>query len=128
MIAIEIRFLAGRFHATPWGYHVNEGVVEWPPSIWRFLRALIATYFRARPTGVTEEQLRCILAALSKAPLFHLPPATIAHTRHYDTAINSVKFFDTFVVLDPSSILLLQWLDSELSDEDRCALSALLDS
>jgi len=128
MIAIEMRFLAGRFHATPWGYHVNEGVVEWPPSIWRFLRALIATYFRARPTRVTEEQLRRILAALSKPPLFHLPPATTAHTRHYDTANNSVKFFDTFVVLDPSSVVLLQWPDSELADEDRRALSVLLDS
>jgi CRISPR-associated protein Csb2 len=128
MIAIEMRFLAGRFHATPWGYHVNEGVVEWPPSIWRFLRALIATYFRARPAGVTEEQLHRILAALSKPPSFHLPPAVTAHTRHYDTANNSVKFFDTFVALDPSSAVLFQWADAELSDEDRRALSALLNS
>jgi len=128
MIAIEMRFLAGRFHATPWGYHVNEGVVEWPPSIWRFLRALIATYFRARPAGVTEEQLHRILAALSKPPSFHLPPAVTAHTRHYDTANNSVKFFDTFVALDPSSAVLFQWADAELSDEDRPALSSLLNS
>jgi CRISPR-associated protein Csb2 len=128
MIAIEMRFLAGRFHATPWGHHVNEGVVEWPPSIWRFLRALIATYFRARPAGVTEEQLSRILAALSKPPSFHLPSAATAHTRHYDTANNGVKFFDTFVALDPSSPVLLQWTDSELSDEDRRALSVLLDS
>ena len=48
MIAIKLRFLAGRFHATPWGRHVNEGVVEWPPSPWRLLRALAATFYRAR--------------------------------------------------------------------------------
>ena len=54
MIAISLRFLTGRFHATPWGHHVNEGVVEWPPSPWRLLRALVATFYRARPDGVTE--------------------------------------------------------------------------
>ena len=51
MIAIRLRFLTGRFHATPWGHHVNEGVVEWPPSPWRLLRALVATFYRARPEG-----------------------------------------------------------------------------
>jgi len=43
MPLIELRFPAGRYHATPWGSHVNEGAVEWPPSPWRLLRALIAT-------------------------------------------------------------------------------------
>ncbi len=41
MIVLELRFPAGRFHATPWGRHVNEGAVEWPPSPWRLMRALI---------------------------------------------------------------------------------------
>ncbi len=31
MIEIAFRFTAGRYHATPWGRHVNEGVPEWPP-------------------------------------------------------------------------------------------------
>lgn len=30
MIAIKIDFPAGRWHATAWGTHVNEGVTEWP--------------------------------------------------------------------------------------------------
>ncbi len=128
MIAIEMRFLAGRFHATPWGYHVNEGVVEWPPSVWRFLRALIATFYRAQPAGVSEEHLRRILVALSQPPAFHLPAATTAHTRHYDRENDGVKFFDTFVALDPASVVLFQWSDAELSDEDRFALSLLLTS
>src|SRR5258708_11050641 len=101
MIAIEFRFLAGRYHATPWGHHVNEGVVEWPPSPWRLLRALVATYYRARPSNVTEGHLRRILEELAKPPSFHLPPAASAHTRHYDLANRGIKFFDTFVTLDP---------------------------
>src|SRR5437867_3663314 len=38
-----LRFPGRRYHATPWGHHVNEGLIEWPPSPWRLLRALLAT-------------------------------------------------------------------------------------
>jgi len=30
-VTIKLNFPAGRYHATPWGRHVNEGVAEWPP-------------------------------------------------------------------------------------------------
>lgn len=128
MISIHLRFLAGRFHATPWGHHVNEGVVEWPPSPWRLLRALVAAFHRARPADVTQEQLRRIASALSSPPSFYLPPATVAHTRHYDVANQSVKFFDTFVVIDPAEAVICTWPDADLSDEDREALAALLNA
>src|SRR5687768_13215920 len=103
MIVITLRFLAGRFHVTPWGHHVNEGVIEWPPSPWRLLRALVATFYRVQPEGVVEEQLRRLLAVLAEPPSFHLPPAATAHTRHYDVANPGVKFFVTFVALDPAT-------------------------
>ena len=32
MTTIRLVFAAGRYHGTPWGRHVNEGVPEWPPS------------------------------------------------------------------------------------------------
>ncbi len=126
MIAINLRFLAGRFHSTPWGRHVNEGVAEWPPSPWRLLRALIAVARRARPDGVTEEHLQRLIRALSAPPLFRLPPATTAHTRHYDQANEGVKFFDTFVAVAPNQEVICQWPEVELDDEDRQALRALL--
>jgi CRISPR-associated protein Csb2 len=129
MIAIKLRFLAGRFHATPWGHHVNEGVVEWPPSPWRLLRALAATFYRARPAGVTKTQLRRIVGALAAAPpSFQLPPTSVAHTRHYDQANRGVKFFDTFIALDPLDAVWCLWPEAELSVEDRNALAALLDA
>jgi CRISPR-associated protein Csb2 len=31
MPVIDLYFPASRLHATPWGRHVNEGAVEWPP-------------------------------------------------------------------------------------------------
>ncbi|MDQ3257532.1 MAG: type I-U CRISPR-associated protein Csb2, partial [Acidobacteriota bacterium] len=89
MIAISMSFLAGRFHATPWERHVNESGIEYPPSSWRFLRALVATFYRARPDDMTEEQLTRILTTLSTPPSFHLPRASIGHTRHYDIANKS---------------------------------------
>src|SRR5580704_686109 len=82
MTVLELKFLAGRYHATPWGRHVNEGVVEWPPSPWRLLRALVAVWRRTCPE-VPEPQVKRILAALAQPPRFSLPPNTVAHTRHY---------------------------------------------
>jgi len=139
MIAIRMRFLAGRLHATPWGHHVNEGVVEYPPSLFRLLRSLIATARRASVDDVREEQLSTIVTALCAPPNFHLPQASIAHTRHYDNAHGTPKqrdgklriidipfFFDTFVALDPQDELLWYWPDGHLEESDREALGKLL--
>jgi CRISPR-associated protein Csb2 len=41
-VTISIRFLTGRAHLHPWQTHHSEGRVEWPPSHWRLLRALVA--------------------------------------------------------------------------------------
>ena len=37
---LVLTFPWGRYHANPWGRHVNEGAVELPPSPWRLLRAV----------------------------------------------------------------------------------------
>lgn len=84
MPRIAFRFLTGRLHATPWDRHVNEGLVEWPPSPWRLCRALVATGFTklgwdAPPPAAVE-----LLEALSGVtPVYWLPPASAGHTRHY---------------------------------------------
>ena len=69
MTVLELRFPAGRYHATPWGRHVNEGAVEWPPSPWRIVRALIATwYLKARE--ISEGTIRALADALEPAAGF----------------------------------------------------------
>ena len=84
MLLIQARFLSGRFHATPWGRHVNEGVVEWPPSPWRLLRALLSAGFtRLGWRGVPDNAVALIELLASRPPRYHLPPATTSHTRHY---------------------------------------------
>ncbi len=117
MTVLELEFPAGRYHATPWGRHVNEGAVEWPPSPWRILRALVATwYWKARETKELEEQqVRILIHSLAAVqPVFHLPRATLGHTRHY-MPINSLdpnkkpKIFDAFVQIASSEPVLVAW-------------------
>lgn len=134
MIAIRMGFLTGRFHATPWGHHVNEGVVEYPPSVWRLLRSLVATFCRVFPDRAHQDkgdnlavtQLKRIVSALSSPPEFYLPAAAVAHTRHYDQDNGGVKFFDTFISVNPQETMLWIWRDVDLMEEDRAALSELL--
>lgn len=126
MIAIRMRFPSGRLHATPWGHHVNEGVVEYPPSHFRLLRSLIAVRRRACQDLVTEEQLINIVTALRHPPHFHLPPVSVAHTRHYDQANNGVKFIDTFISIRPDDEIVWGWPEGQINPSDRSALKILL--
>src|SRR6266508_6988675 len=48
-VVLAVRFPLGRYHATAWDRSVNEGAVEWPPSPWRLLRALVATWYTRWP-------------------------------------------------------------------------------
>lgn len=106
MVLIEFTFPAKRLHTTPWGKHVNEGVVEWPPSHWRILRALISTWYVKCKNDVPEERFRNIVIKLSaKLPSYELPRASVGHTRHFmptieGATLKKAKIFDTFVVVD----------------------------
>lgn len=122
--AIEIRLLAGRFHATPWGRHVNEGVLEWPPSPWRILRAITAGLARA---GCDLDTCRRVLQPLLEAPAYRLPPTAAAHIRQYMPwektrgKMEKVLVFDAFVVApDPVTVV---W---EGTDVDRALLDQAL--
>jgi len=131
MIAIELTFPAGRFHATPWGRHVNEGAVEWPPSPWRLLRALVATWKRKADDLADDATMQRILTALAEPPEFHLPPATFGHTRHYMPWFkkgpgDKTLVFDSFVALAKQDPVQIVWPDVELTAHDRDVLANLL--
>lgn len=131
MIAISIRFLAGRFHATPWGHQVNEGEVEWPPSPWRILRALCAAWIRHEREAVSDEAFLSLLARLAEPPLYALPEARPAHTRHYmpwrkQGEMQTTLVLDTFVAPGREAELYAIWPGAELSVEERKLLARLL--
>jgi CRISPR-associated protein Csb2 len=132
MIFLKIDFPAGRWHATAWGSHVNEGVPEWPPCSWRLCRALIAAWHWKHQRR-DESVLRSLLDKLSaQPPDYFLPEATAAHTRHYMPVIvgpkeTKTKVFDTFVHVAANQKLWIRW-DVELNPDERNLLAALLES
>jgi CRISPR-associated protein Csb2 len=128
MIVLELGFPIGRYHATPWGRHVNEGATEWPPSPWRIVRALMATwYLKARQ--IPEATVRSLVNKLSIPPRFCLPPASTSHTRHYMPYIEgknqkTTKVFDTFIQLPENETVLVAW-DAVFAAEEHAALKIL---
>ncbi|MFP4296097.1 MAG: type I-U CRISPR-associated protein Csb2 [Halothiobacillaceae bacterium] len=136
MLAIAIRFPAGRYHATPWGRHVNEAEVEWPPSPWRLLRALIAVWHRKGDAGrFPQSMLDTTIEALAGSlPHYRLPEGAAAHTRHYmpqgnikNGRMDTSLIFDAFVRVKPSDDLIIGWPDIEFDEEQRDLLAHLLD-
>lgn len=102
MPTMVLRFPGGRYHATPGGHHVNEGVVEWPPSPWRLVRALIACGFATQHWNEVPPEGRRLVENLSGAlPEYRLPKAALGHSRHYmpTTKLKNSRE-DTTLVLD----------------------------
>ncbi len=131
MPTLLIRFPGGRYHATPWGHHVNEGLVEWPPSPWRLIRALIACGYATQGWDEVPEAGRRLVDALSTTlPTYRLPRATVAHTRHYmplgvldKGREKTTLVFDTWADVQ-DGLLAVRW-DCKL-DEQSAELFALL--
>lgn len=143
MPTLAIRFPAGRYHATPWYRHVNEGAVEWPPSPWRLLRALLAVGFAKQnwpgASGEIPDTARRLIEKLASVrPWFLLPKGGVAHTRHYmpngdwkmlnnkpTRNIDVDKVLDTFLRLnDPAEPLLVHW-GVPLAEDESAWLASL---
>ncbi len=81
-----LRFPGRRYHATPWGHHVNEGQLEWPPSPWRLMRALLSTGYAKLgwdACGPSEPGRSLIEKLAAVLPSYRLPRAVGTHSRHY---------------------------------------------
>lgn len=130
---LQLRFPTGRYHATPWGSHVNEGHVEWPPSPWRLLRGLIATGYATLWTdGLAPPVAHDLVAALAREqPRYTLPPASLGHTRHYmpigtlaEGREKTTLVFDAFAHVG-AGVLEVEWA-VELTEPQRALLGALV--
>lgn len=132
MLALSFTFPAGRYHATPWDRHVNEGAVAWPPEPWRILRALIATWHhKLKHQGThSEATLKALLESLSTGlPEYTLPAACHSHTRHYMPQFAAGKtslVFDAFTAVDREAPLGVIWPEVNLPDDQRALLDDLL--
>jgi CRISPR-associated protein Csb2 len=128
---LAIRFPLGRYHANPWDRAVNEGASEWPPSPWRLLRALIATWHTRWP-DLPVPVLESLLDALAGPPAYRVPGVTTGHTRHYLPDLEHRRgepgrtdlTLDPFLAVDRDDELLVRW-DAQLPGEQRQALAKL---
>lgn len=143
LTTLELRLPWGRFHATPWDRNSNEGAVEWPPSPWRLLRALYATWSNRALGEVDESIVASLLAHLAVAPSYLLPEHQLGSTRHwYPDATSGVpvrqeragkiewsirrtdKILDGFAATARNDPLLVRW-PVDLDGAERDALSLL---
>ena len=131
MVTLLLRFPGGRYHATPWGHHVNEGLIEWPPSPWRLLRALIACGYATQSwTEVPPAGRRLIEALAETLPRYRLPSASVAHSRHFmplgvldDGREKTTLVFDAWADVGGGT-LAVRW-DCDLDEESRSVFEML---
>src|SRR5882724_3619471 len=134
MLAIAFTFPAGRYHATPWGRHVNEADVAWPPDLWRITRALVAVWHRKLdPQRFRYEDLQLLLAsfAIAEAPSFRLPEIAIpTHTRDYMPGKGDKRtlVFDAFARIAKDDPIVMSWPNLTLADRQNELLDALLEN
>jgi CRISPR-associated protein Csb2 len=141
VVTLLIQFPAGRYHATPPDHHVNEGHLEWPPSPWRLLRALLAAGYNtlgwgggldipwtSRPPDVAQA---LILKLAATQPSYSVPSALSTHTRHYmplakfkNGREDPTLVFDTWARLSGDT-LAVTW-DAALLDAEMALLAELI--
>lgn len=130
MTTLRLQFPARRYHGTPWGRHVNEGVPEWPPSPYRLLRALYDVWQR-KCQHLSAERVRDVFTVLgSTLPVFRIPKAVAAHTRSYlssntEDPTGKSLIFDAFVSLAPGAACYIEW-PIGLSADQHATLVELL--
>jgi len=130
MVVLEIAFLTGRYHSTPWGRNVNEGVPEWPPSPFRIARALFDVWKRKMPE-LPEKRFLAALELLSGAPVFDLPDVSHSHVRLWQSSnerdpLRRQMVFDPFVACERSAIARIGF-GTDASEEAAEDLGKLLD-
>ncbi|MSP74304.1 MAG: type I-U CRISPR-associated protein Cas5/Cas6 [Myxococcales bacterium] len=129
MLALCFEFLGGRYHATSWNHHVNEGTIEWPPSPWRLLRALVSASYSA---GLSRAQAWPLLERMIEPPVYCLPRAAHFHARHYmPTARNPTLIFDAFAAIEGGAAspakLVVAWPNVVFTAEERGLMAVLCD-
>ena len=133
MIIIGITFISGKYHATPWGSHVNEGNLEWPPSPYRLLRAIIASW-KYNLNEIEGSVVYNIIKKLSsKHPRFFLPNISSGHTRHYmpessiaKEKISTNMIIDTFISINKRDTVYLIWNDVDMEDSLKTEFEKIL--
>ncbi len=134
-VTLAFRFVSGRYHATPYGHHVNEGLIEWPPSPWRLLRFLLSVGYTSgiwNGEGPQGDARSLIEVLAQELPSYHLPQAVGTHSRHYmpkgvlDKGVEKTTLvLDTWARLGEQE-LYVRWPELLLSENELRVLNELI--
>ncbi len=82
---VRITLLSGRYGATPWDRSEHEGQVEYPPSPWRLLRAVLNGAFSltCRPGQLPQGCEALIKLLAQQPPTYHLPYGEFGQIRGF---------------------------------------------
>lgn len=135
MLALKFSFERGRYHATEWRRNVNEGFVDWPPSTWRILRAIISSWKTYHPL-ISKDAMRPILKELvASPPSYRLPAATQSHVRHYmpiketddkKSKVRKALTIDSFMSIGIGGAVHVVWTNANLDPGQIETLRAVL--
>ena len=129
MLILKINFPAHRYHATPWGNHVNEGLVEWPPSPWRLVRTFCSVGFthigwQGEPP---REFAELVDTLCDQPPAYHLPPSVVTHSRHYMPVPGTTsKVLDAWRRIVDGHAVFVRF-DASLPDDQLSLLKSLVE-
>ncbi len=126
-LTLEFEFLAGQYHATSWGRNVNEGLIDWPPSPWRILRAIISAW-KIYANEIEDSKVEPIIKQMCKYKVsFEIPSAIQTHTRHYMPITKKTeKVLDSFVMMNKGGLLYAHWDDLKLEEEQKEILGKIV--
>ena len=144
---LRITLLSGRYGATPWDRSEFEGQVEYPPSPWRLLRAVLhgAFLLTAEPGRLPPGATELVEALAGNQPSYHLPFGEYGQIRGFrpvygcepvpplattDSGYSHSKgkrrsFIDAFLQLEAGAAIHASW-PVDLSPEQRNLLSDCL--
>ena len=142
---LRITLLSGRYGATPWGRSEYEGQVEYPPSPWRLLRAVLHGGFAlsATPEQLPDGVEDLVSLMAQHLPSYHLPygeygqirgfrpaygcePVSPLDTKGYSHAKGKRRsFIDSYLQLGAGAALHVCW-PVDLSAEQERLLTACL--
>ena len=131
MIAFKITLLSGRYHSTPWGRNVNEGIPEFPPSPYRIVRAIIDSWLRKRPSWDIDI-LQTIIEKLSEnPPLFSTPRFTegviLSYMSQNSKEITKKQLiYDGFISINPEDQIYVIWKNVEFTEIEVQKLEEIL--
>lgn len=134
---ISIRFLTGRAHLHHWHAHHSDGKVDWPPSPWRLLRAIVSAAgagMTSLPQPLDESisatpedslpvsHLVKLLALLAAPPGIWLPRTSGGHTRQFlpmKFKASGSAVFDSFAAVSKDTPIVFEWPDVQITENDE---------